>query len=173
VPLATQLLGFLCVTPTYSPEEFCLALKAVRESKGITLSAISDATKIPVSVFVALERGDLRRWPKGLFRRSFFRGYAKMIGVPIDETFAEFIRLFPDEEPVEVAPNAEPAAASPADGGNASPVSTLMAVLGEAISNLFGPVRSQGDHDAPDGWVTDARRVGPAPRLRVRIKIPK
>ena len=49
-------------------------------------------------MFAALERSDLRRWPKGLFRRSFFRDYARMIGVPVAESCAEFVRLFPDDE---------------------------------------------------------------------------
>lgn len=160
-------------TPTHSPEEFCLGLKAARERKGITLAHISDATKIPVSVFVALERGDLRRWPKGLFRRSFFRDYVKMIGVPIAETFAEFIRLFPDEEAVELAPGTEVPEQRSVDAG--SPLSGLIAALTDAISKVFASAGTSEDADAPEmrEWVTDARRVGPSPRIRVRIKVPK
>ena len=83
---------------THSRQEFCLALKAARERKGITLAQIADTTKIPASLFAALERHDLRRWPKGLFRRSFFRDYVRVIGLPVAETCAEFVRLFPDDE---------------------------------------------------------------------------
>ena len=50
------------------------------------------------AILTALERSDVGRWPKGLFRRSFFRGYASMIGVPVDEACEAFSRLFPDEE---------------------------------------------------------------------------
>ena len=82
---------------THSRQEFCLALKAARERKGITLAEIADTTKIPASLFAALERHDLRRWPKGLFRRSFFRDYVRAIGLPVAETCAEFVRLFPDD----------------------------------------------------------------------------
>jgi len=78
-------------------QEFCLALKAHRERKGITLAQIANATKIPAYMFDGLERSDLRRWPKGLFRRSFFRDYARMIGLPQAEACAEFVRLFPDD----------------------------------------------------------------------------
>ena len=81
---------------TESQREFCLALKAIRERKGITLTEIATATKIPAFMFAALERSDLRRWPKGLFRRSFFRDYARMIGLDQAEACAEFVRLFPD-----------------------------------------------------------------------------
>lgn len=86
---------------TQSPQEFCLALRTARERNGITLPEIANATKIPASMFAALERGDLRRWPKGLFRRSFFREYVRMIGVPAAEACEEFVRLFPDHEGAE------------------------------------------------------------------------
>jgi hypothetical protein len=81
-----------------SREEFCLALKAARESTGITLADIASATKIPASLLDALERCDLRHWPKGIFRRSFFRDYARTIGLSVADTCAEFVRLFPDDD---------------------------------------------------------------------------
>ena len=86
---------------THPRQEFCRALKAARERHGITLAEIAKATKIPAPLFAALERGDLCRWPKGLFRRSFFRDYARMIGLPVAETCEEFVRLFPDDEGIE------------------------------------------------------------------------
>jgi cytoskeletal protein RodZ len=88
------------ILPTYSRLEFCRALKSVRERKGITLDEIAAATKVPASLFAALEHNDLRRWPKGLFRRAFFRDYVGMIGLPIAETCDEFVRLFGDDEAV-------------------------------------------------------------------------
>ncbi len=81
-----------------SPEEFCLALKRARERRGVTLEVIAKSTKVCTAYLVALERGDLRYWPKGLFRRAFFRGYVEMIGLPVAETMAVFVRLFPDDE---------------------------------------------------------------------------
>ena len=84
--------------PTNSRQDFCLALKSSRERKGIGLAEIAATTKIPASLFAALERNDLRCWPKGLFRRSFFRDYARAIGVPVPEACAAFVRLFPDDE---------------------------------------------------------------------------
>ena len=96
MPLNTEVL------PTYSREDFCLALKRARERKGITLAQIAQNTKIPAFMFAGLERNDLRRWPKGLFRRSFFRDYVRMIGLPVAEACAEFVRLFPDDPAAEV-----------------------------------------------------------------------
>jgi hypothetical protein len=245
--------------PHHSRQEFCLALKAARERNGITLAAIADATKIPAYMFAALERSDLRRWPKGLFRRSFFRDYARMIGVPVAESCAEFVRLFPDHEGAVPAKPAGATEANQADdvrlvldpawhGPPASVLSRLLAVVmdsgavilvaaavawvagidraattaivalayfslatalfGEspaklavsrsraflaalpqgpaaiaaafrqgatAISHVFGS--AEGETPAPveepemRPWITDAHRVGPAPRLRVRIKV--
>ena len=91
---------------TESRQEFCLALKAARERKAITLAEIATVTKVPASLFAALERSDLRRWPKGLFRRAFFRDYVRAIGLPVAEWCDEFVRLFPDEASAPVAKTA-------------------------------------------------------------------
>jgi transcriptional regulator with XRE-family HTH domain len=96
---------------TDSRQEFCLALQAARERKGITLAQIASTTKIPAYMFAALERNDLRRWPKGLFRRSFFKDYVRAIGLPVAETCEEFVRLFPDDEGAQLTKAAEPNAA--------------------------------------------------------------
>jgi cytoskeletal protein RodZ len=92
-----------------SREEFCLALKAAREQQGITLSAIAEATKIPADMFAALERCDLRRWQSGLFRRSYFRDYARTLGLPVGDVCREFLRLFPEEDAAAAAkPDSKP-----------------------------------------------------------------
>ena len=112
--------------PTRSRQEFCLALKAARERSGISLAEITKTTNIPSSLFAGLERNDLRHWPGGLFRRSFFRDYARAIGLPVAETCAEFVRLFPDEQESGISyqesglSNQEPAARSqePVPGTN-------------------------------------------------------
>ena len=84
-------------------EDFCHRLKSARESSGLTLEAISDASKIQVSVLAGLERGDVSRWPTGIFRRSFIREYAAAIGLPSDQVVSEFCQLFPDDGTVPVS----------------------------------------------------------------------
>jgi transcriptional regulator with XRE-family HTH domain len=247
-------------TSSHARQEFCLALKAARERKGITLAEIASATKIPASLFAALERGDLRRWPNGLFRRSFFRDYVRMIGLPVAEACDEFVRLFSDEPNAELAKAAAPAkeddqvndvrlvldeawhgphASMPSRllaavldagavlllatafawmGGTEWPATTAVvalvyftlatAIVAEtpakwalAKRQMIFDALSQGQAaivtawrqgtdaisgvlpadaesaDDPEGrtWISDARRVGPAPspRLRVRIKVPQ
>jgi cytoskeletal protein RodZ len=77
--------------------EFGPGLKALRERRGITLEAIATATKIGRPLLDGLEHNDLSHWPKGIFRRAFFRDYASAIGAPVDDTLAEFLRLFPED----------------------------------------------------------------------------
>ena len=101
---------------TYSRREFCLSLKAARERNGITLAQIAHATKIPTSLFAALERNDLRCWPNGLFRRAFFREYVRMVGLPVASTCEEFVQLFCEEEAADRAKPGAAAHATPETG---------------------------------------------------------
>jgi cytoskeletal protein RodZ len=76
---------------------YCAQLKEVRERRGITLAEIAGHTKVNEGLYAALERADVSRWPTGIYRRSFFRGYATALGLPIDTTISEFLQFFPDE----------------------------------------------------------------------------
>lgn len=168
------------VLNSYSPEEFCEALRELRERQGITLDKIAEATKIPVYLFEGLEHNDLRRWPHGLFRRSFFRDYAKAIGLPVAEACAEFVRLFPDAAPAEVpveTPAATPEQPQPLTQAVDAVVGVWKRIANE-MSQMSQRLKSEPgkDDDEPKTrkWVSDARRVGPgAPRIRVRIKVPR
>ena len=163
--------------PTDSCQDFCLALKAARERKGITLAEIAETTKIPSSVFAALERCDLRSWPKGLFRRSFFRDYVGMIGLPVAEAVEAFVRLFPDDEPAIVSKVAdEVPRPSIFDAVTLPPaIEAAWRRAVDAATHLFrvsDAVKTEStDEPEPHGWISDARRVAPPPRIRVRIKV--
>ena len=163
--------------PTDSCQDFCLALKAARERKGITLAEIAETTKIPSSVFAALERCDLRSWPKGLFRRSFFRDYAGMIGLPVAEAVEAFVRLFPDDEPAIVSKVADEVPRHSIFDALTLPPAIAAAWRRAAavMSHLFGSsdeVKTEStDEPEPHAWISDARRVGPPPRIRVRIRV--
>jgi transcriptional regulator with XRE-family HTH domain len=65
-------------------------LRRERERRGITLRTISDQTKVSVSLLEGLEADDLSRWPGGIFRRAFVRGYAGAIGLEPDEIVRRF-----------------------------------------------------------------------------------
>jgi transcriptional regulator with XRE-family HTH domain len=91
-------------------ESFGRRLRRERERRHIALSSISANTKISVSLFAALERDDVSRWPSGIFRRAFIRAYAENVGLDPDETTREFVERFPDP----AAPPPRPAAAAAA-----------------------------------------------------------
>ena len=76
-------------------------LQKVRLDKGISLRAISSATKISLQVLEALERNDLARLPGGIFARGYIRAYAAELGLNPEEAVAEFRSQV--EEPAEVA----------------------------------------------------------------------
>jgi transcriptional regulator with XRE-family HTH domain len=76
---------------------FCQYLKQAREASGLTLEAISEASKIQVSLLAGLETGDLSRWPSGIFRRAFVREYATAVGLRAEQVVNDVERLFPDD----------------------------------------------------------------------------
>jgi hypothetical protein len=95
-----------------SKVSLCTRLREERERRQIPLSSISANTKISISLFEALERGDVSRWPAGIYRRSFVRAYAKAIGLDPDAIAREFAEQFPDPgaDPLPQAATTAPAA---------------------------------------------------------------
>ena len=71
-------------------------LRRERERRHISLDAIASASKINVALFEALERGDVSRWPPGIFRRSFIRAYATGVGLDPEVVVHDFAACFPE-----------------------------------------------------------------------------
>ena len=87
-------------------------LKRHRERCGVTLESISRSTKVSVSLFVGLERGDCSRWPAGLYSRSYIRSYAEAVGLNPNDTVEEFSAVFGDT-PTTPQPAGVPASIPP------------------------------------------------------------
>jgi cytoskeleton protein RodZ len=62
-------------------EDGILDLKALRECRGLTLDDLSQATKISLKNLEALEGGNFHALPPPVYTRSYFRAYAKMLGL--------------------------------------------------------------------------------------------
>jgi transcriptional regulator with XRE-family HTH domain len=77
-------------------ETFGPVLRAARERKGVTLTELAAETKLSSELWEALEDGNLARWPKRVFARSYVRDYAERVGMDADEVVNEFCRLFPE-----------------------------------------------------------------------------
>jgi hypothetical protein len=76
--------------------DFGAWLRRERERRGISLDAVAEQTKINIALLAGLERGDLTRWPAGIFRRAFVRSYAATVGLDPDAVSATFLKLFPE-----------------------------------------------------------------------------
>ena len=65
-------------------------LAAVRESRKIALTQIAAETKIGVSKLKAIEAGDYRQLPGGIYNISYIRQYARFIGIDEDAILADY-----------------------------------------------------------------------------------
>lgn len=86
------------------PRSFGAWLQRERERRGISLRSIADRTKIGAGLLQGLERGDVSRWPGGIYRRAFVRGYADAVGLDADLVLANFERVFPSDPTAPIPP---------------------------------------------------------------------
>lgn len=100
---------------------FGLELQRTRERRGLTLDQLAECTKISASLFAGLERGDVSRWPAGIFRRAFVRSYAQAVGLDPEDTVVRFLRLYPHaDDEAGASPCVREEAAVPSAEGAAS-----------------------------------------------------
>ncbi len=129
-------------------------LRRERERAGVTLETIATRTKVARTLLEALERNDVSRWPAGIFRRAFVRGYANQVGLEPDYVVALFLRAYPDQ------PGTGSSSAGPLDRAAAKAVSAgrtdtpmrltlapevsrwqeALARLGAATTDLMAPI---------------------------------
>src|SRR5678815_5701857 len=72
-------------------------LRLAREERGIPLREISDETRISIRYLEAIESGDFKRLPGGIFNRSFVRAYARCIGYDEKEAIEGYARYLRDQ----------------------------------------------------------------------------
>jgi len=73
-------------------EKGILGLATVRRNRGITLQQISESTKIGVRSLEAIEAGDFRVLPGGIYATSYIRQYARAIDYPEDDILEVYRR---------------------------------------------------------------------------------
>ena len=78
-------------------EAFGAWLRRERERRGLSLDVVANRTKVAASLLDGLERGDLSRWPAGIFRRAFVRTYAEVVGLDPGEVAREFALAHPED----------------------------------------------------------------------------
>ena len=102
-------------------QSFGARLRQQREKREIPLKAISDQTKIKLSLLEGLERDDISQWPSGIFRKAYVRSYAIAIGLNPDVVVHEFFDLYPEPKEAEPPPPPPP---------------TLRSLVGSALGTL-------------------------------------
>jgi cytoskeletal protein RodZ len=69
-----------------------LGLATIRRNRGISLEQIAEATKINIRSLKAIEGGDFKKLPGGIYNTSYIRQYAKAIDFDEAELLA-FYRI--------------------------------------------------------------------------------
>ena len=67
-----------------------LIAAAKRRERGISLNQIATATKISIRSLQAIEEGDFRKLPGGIYNTSYIRQYARAIDVDECELIAVY-----------------------------------------------------------------------------------
>lgn len=75
--------------------EIGVRLREAREQRELTLSAVSNATKIPVRMLQAIENDDVAALPQAFFARAYLRAYAIQVGVDPADILAAFSTQYP------------------------------------------------------------------------------
>ena len=75
----------------FSTDTWCLA--SLRHSSGISLEEIANRTKLRVTILQAIEDGNFRVLPGGVYNISYLRQFARAIGA--DE--ASLVQLYEKE----------------------------------------------------------------------------
>lgn len=151
-------------TAGVDPAEFAEYLRAERERRRLTLEQIADETKIASRHLAALERGDVRNWPGGMYRRAMMRAYAESIGVDREYALKQFEQAFDAPPPYqEVAP---PPARVPAAFTRWRPSRRHLLATGTSVFTIIAAIiiwNLAGSLMRADGEVAGAALAEPAP----------
>jgi cytoskeletal protein RodZ len=155
------------------PASFGAFLRAQREARHLTVQQIAETTKIASRHFTSLERGDIHRWPGGMYRRAMVRAYAQAVGLNVDETVRRFLDVFPPErdEPPVASAIPQPEVRRPAVlrrvalvTGIAGVSAAVMLIGWNAVSYIRGAMQSDivsTPPPAPAGESATVEAIGP------------
>ena len=106
-------------------------LRLAREARGISLREISDQTRISTRYLEAIESGDLKRLPGGIFNRSFIKAYARYVGYDETEALEAYARTAREmgDSPDEVSTTPYKSHVYTDGSGTRSPLITLLLTI--------------------------------------------
>ncbi|MGO4879751.1 MAG: helix-turn-helix domain-containing protein [Bryobacteraceae bacterium] len=76
----------------HEEDDSVLGLATIRRNRGISLEQIAESTKINIRSLKAIEGGDFKKLPGGIYNTSYIRQYAKAIDFDEAELLA-FYRI--------------------------------------------------------------------------------
>lgn len=106
-------------------------LRLAREARGISLREISDQTRISTRYLEAIESGDLKRLPGGIFNRSFIKAYARYVGYDETEALEAYARTAREmgDSPDDVSTTPYKSHVYTDGSGSRSPLITLLLTI--------------------------------------------
>ena len=81
-----------------------LGLGSIRRNRGLSLEQISQNTKISVRALQAIEEGDFKKLPGGIYNTSYIRQYARAIDFDESELLAYYhskVEVIPENFPID------------------------------------------------------------------------
>ena len=84
-------------------EKSVLGLATIRRNRGISLEQIAASTKISVRALEAIERGEFRKLPGGIYNTSYIRQYARAIDYDETAILAVYYREMTPQIPAPVS----------------------------------------------------------------------
>ncbi len=75
--------------------EIGATLRETRESRGLSIEAVEEKTKIAHGVITALEEGNREKFPHPVYARGFVRSYAMVLGLDAADLCQHFAREYP------------------------------------------------------------------------------
>lgn len=68
-------------------------LRQAREARGLTLSEVSEQTRISTLYLESIENDDYRGLPGGIFNKGFVKSYAKFVGIKEEDALADYAQF--------------------------------------------------------------------------------
>ncbi len=144
-------------------------LRQARERRQLTLQEIADDTKISSKHLTALEQGNVKSLPGGMYRRAMLRAYAESVGLDKGAALEQFERTFEPRARGGSLPAAAPDhVPPPRPQSRPRDARVLLIVVGLAATAVVALVTGdagQGEADPPAPVVTPASVGTPAPAV--------
>jgi cytoskeletal protein RodZ len=82
-------------------------LTVIRKSRGVSLREIADSTKISTRYLRAIEAGDFKKLPGGVYNTSYLRQYARAISFDEDDLVQSYLQQTGTDSATQPAPVAK------------------------------------------------------------------